>query len=121
MTLRLLLDQMLDVGVLRAIQQESMDVTRTSEHGLATADDHAILDLAVREQRTLVTLDEHFGDWTFLRLKRHSGVIRIKVNPTSSSHVLAVLMPFLRTHVAADFRDHFFIVSATRVRKIRTA
>ena len=119
--MRLLLDQMLDVAILNALRSLAIDATRVSEHGLATADDRKILEWAVLEQRTLVTLDEHFGDWTFLRLDHHAGVIRIKVNPTSSVNVLAVLLPFLAAHATVDFRDHLFIASRTRVRKIRTA
>jgi hypothetical protein len=42
--------------------------------------------------------DDHFGDWTVLPLSRHPGVIRLKVNPTTTANTLGLLLPFLRRH-----------------------
>lgn len=55
---------MLDEEVAQALRDLDDDVLRLSEVGLACADDVAVLELAVREARVLLTLDEHLGDWT---------------------------------------------------------
>jgi predicted nuclease of predicted toxin-antitoxin system len=55
-----------------------------SETGLARADDHQILQKTISENRILITLDEHFGDWVIRPLSHHSGVIRLKVHPAIS-------------------------------------
>ena len=43
---------------------------------------------AIAENRILVTLDEHFGDWVILPLSKHPGVIRLKINPTTSKNAI---------------------------------
>ena len=82
--LKLYLDQMLRLDVGQALSGDGHDVVRAAEVGQARADDEQILQLAISENRILVTLDEHFGDWVILPLSRHPGVIRLKVNPSTS-------------------------------------
>jgi predicted nuclease of predicted toxin-antitoxin system len=94
---------------------------RAAETGLARADDALILEKAIRENRILLTLDEHFGDWAILPLKKHPGVIRIKVNPATTENVLNLLLPFLRLHSNLQFKDHLVILSATRAKWVLTA
>ena len=82
---RLYLDQMFSLDVAQALREQGYDVIRASETGQARADDQQILQKAISENRTLITLDEHFGDWVILPLSRHTGVIRLKVYPTTST------------------------------------
>ncbi len=116
----LLLDQMLDADVARTLRQRGYDVVRTSEVGMARADDEEILDRAVREGRIIVTLDEDFGDWAVLPLSKHPGVIRIKVCVATTTQILAVLLPFLGESVHRVFRDRLVIVRKDSVRWIDT-
>jgi len=119
--LRLYLDQMFGLDVAVALRREGHDVLRAAETGLARADDELILGKAIRENRILLTLDEHFGDWVILPLKKHPGVIRIKVNPATTENVLNLLLPFLRLHSNLQFKDHLVILSATRAKWVLTA
>jgi predicted nuclease of predicted toxin-antitoxin system len=118
--MRLLLDQMFDEDVARALRGFGHDVVKVSDCGMASAPDDVILDQAIHEDRILVTLDEHFGDWSILPLSTHPGVIRVKVNPTTSKNVLDLLIPFLHKAVDRGFRDRLAIVRSTGVRWIRT-
>jgi predicted nuclease of predicted toxin-antitoxin system len=118
---RLYLDQMFHSAVAKALFDEGYDVVRASETGHARADDQQVLDKAMAENRILVTLDEHFGDWVVLPLSKHPGVIRIKVNPTTSKNVLNILLPFLRRYKAAQFENHLVIVSSKQSKWIQTA
>jgi predicted nuclease of predicted toxin-antitoxin system len=117
----LYLDQMLRLDVAMALRSEGHDVIRASEVGQARADDHEILQKAITEGRVLVTLDEHFGDWAILPLSKHPGVIRLKVNPTSSANVIQLLLPFLRLHASEQFKNHLIILSSKRTKWIHTA
>lgn len=119
-TLRVLLDQMLDEDVAGALLAEGHDAVRVSELGLATADDEVILKHAIRENRILLTLDEHFGDWAVLPLWKHPGVIRLKIEPTTTSNVLGLLLPFLETHADRDFANQLVILKRGGVRWLRT-
>ena len=119
--LTLYLDQMLRLDVAQALRDEGHDVVRASEVGQARADDQQILHKAIDENRTLVTLDEHFGDWVILPLSKHPGVIRLKVNPTTSNNIIKLLIPFLRIHSSGQFKNHLVILSQKRAKWVHTA
>ena len=112
---------MFSLDVAQALRGEGHDVMRASEVGQARADDHQILQKAITEKRILVTLDEHFGDWVILPLSKHPGVIRLKVNPTTSENVITLLLPFLRPYTSGQFKNHLVIVSPKRSKWVRTA
>lgn len=118
--MKLYLDQMLNTFVAEALRREGHDVLRASETGHARADDGMILDNAKRENRVLVTLDEHFGNWVVLPLSRHPGVIRLKVNPTTARNILDVLIPFLRNIHSSGIANHLVIVSSKRAKWVKT-
>ena len=120
-TLKLYLDQMLRLDVADALRVEGYDVMRASEVGQARADDQQILQKAIDENRILITLDEHFGDWVILPLSKHPGVIRLKVNPTTSNNVTKLLIPFLRDYTFVQFKDHLVILSPERAKWVHTA
>jgi predicted nuclease of predicted toxin-antitoxin system len=118
---RLYLDQMLRHEVAQALRDEGHDVLRATEVGQARADDHQILQKAISENRVLVTLDEHFGDWVILPLSEHSGVIRLKINPTTSDNTIKLLLPFLRLHSSDQFKNYLVILSPKRSKWVYTA
>ena len=120
-TLKIYLDQMFGIDVAEVLRGEGHDIVRASEIGQSRADDEQILQKAISENRILVTLDEHFGDWVILPLKRHPGVIRIKASPTTSKNVLDILLPFLRIHSSEQFKDRLVILSQKRVKWVSTA
>jgi predicted nuclease of predicted toxin-antitoxin system len=118
---KLYLDQMFGLDVAQALRTQGYDVLRASETGNARADDQQILQEAILENRILLTLDEHFGDWVILPLNRHPGVIRLKVDPTTSENVLNLLLPFLRLHKSDQFKNYLVILSEKRAKWIYTA
>lgn len=118
---KLYLDQMFRIEVAQALREQGYDVLRASEIGQARADDQQILQKAIIENRILITLDEHFGDWVILPLSRHSGVIRIKVHPTTSEKVLNLLLPFLQAHSQEQFKNYLVILSKKRAKWILTS
>jgi len=117
---RILLDQMLDEGVAVALRERGHDVVRVTDVGMATAGDDEILARAIVDHRVLVTLDEHFGDWVVLPLRSHAGVVRVKATPTTTTAVLALLVPLLDAHAPADFENCLVIVRRTGTRWVHT-
>ena len=71
--LRIYLDQMFRSDVADALRNNGHDVIRASEAGHARSDDEQILQKAIADNRILITLDEHFGDWAVLPLSLHPG------------------------------------------------
>jgi predicted nuclease of predicted toxin-antitoxin system len=119
-TAKFLLDQMFDRHVLAALRQEGYDVVSVAELGLSTADDAEIMQQAIADGRVVITLDEHFGDWSVLPLTRHPGVIRLKINPTTTATTLTLLLPFLARHAQGEFANRLVIVRENRNRWIKT-
>ncbi len=117
----LYLDQMFRLEVAQALRNEGHDVVRASEVGQDRADDDQILQKAIAENRILVTLDKHFGDWVILPLHEHPGVIRLRVRPTTSNNTIKLLLPFLRAHSPEQFKNCLVILSAKRTKWIQTA
>ncbi len=112
---------MLRLDVAQALRDEGHYVVRASEVGQARADDQQILQKSIDENRVLVTLDEHFGDWVILPLSKHPGVIRLKINPTTSKNATNLLTPFLRLHSSGQFKNHLIILSSKRAKWVHTA
>jgi len=119
-SIRLYLDQMFQTHVARVLRQKGYDVIRASEVGQSRADDRQILKKAINDNRILVTLDEHFGDWVVLPLHRHSGVIRVKANPTTADNILAILLPFLKRLSPDKIKNHLVILSSNREKWVCT-
>jgi predicted nuclease of predicted toxin-antitoxin system len=71
--MKLYLDQCLRLEVAWALRHEGYDVMRASEVGQARADDSEILLRIQSERRVLITLDDHFGNWAVLPLRKHPG------------------------------------------------
>jgi predicted nuclease of predicted toxin-antitoxin system len=107
---------MLRVELASLLRAAGHDVIRAEETGQARADDALILRRAVQEERTLVTIDRHFGAWVVLPLSEHYGVIRVEAHPTSTANIAKVLFPLLANHSQADFRNKLVIASLSRVR-----
>lgn len=119
--MRLFLDQMIDHSVAEALRKQNCDVQCTAEVGMACADDLEILAYCIDQNRILVTLDEHFGDWTVARLTEHPGVIRLKVDPANTRNIQRAIVSFLDRYADRDFRNTLAIVKPTAIRWIHTA
>ena len=118
--MRRYLDQMFRIDLAVRLRSKGHDVLRAAEAGQATVDDAEILQLAIDEDRTLITLDEHFGDWAVLPLDKHPGVIRLKIHPTTTEGAARLLLPFLETHGREELRNHLIILTRTSERWIKT-
>jgi predicted nuclease of predicted toxin-antitoxin system len=118
---RLYLDQMFRTEVAQALLNEGYNVIRASEIGQSRADDWQILQKAIAEERILITLDKHFGDWVILPLYTHPGVVRLQVNPATSKNAIQLLLPFLHLHGSEEFRNYLVILSSRRSKWICTA
>jgi predicted nuclease of predicted toxin-antitoxin system len=82
---------------------------------------YLVLQKSIAEKRILITLDEHFGDWVVLPLSVHPGVIRLKVNPTTSRNIINLLQPFLRLYSSDQLENNLIILSPGRSKWIYTA
>lgn len=114
------MDQMFRVELGELLQREEHDVLRTAEAGQATADDAEVLQRAIEQDRLLVTMDEHFGDWAILPLASHPGVVRLKAHPATTANIAKLIVPFLRLHSQDELRNYLVILSRSGERWIKT-
>jgi predicted nuclease of predicted toxin-antitoxin system len=117
--MRLYLDQMLHADLAVLLRTEGHNVL--TEDGHATAEDAEILSRAIDDDRVVVTLDKHFGNWLTLPLSKHSGVIRMKVSPTITDEIAPLLIPFLSRHQQTELHNRLVIISRFSERWITTA
>jgi predicted nuclease of predicted toxin-antitoxin system len=95
------------------LRQKGHDVVESSELG-SDPGDRALLDLAVKEQRILVTLDTDFGELIFLQNLPHSGLVRL---PDVPSKERQLVMHDLLTRYKSDLEDGAIItVRGGRIR-----
>lgn len=119
--MRLYLDQMFRADLAEALREAGHDVLRATEAGQARAADDQILSHAVQDNRILVTLDEHFGDWTVLPLNQHPGVLRLKIHPPTTASIVPKLLQFLEGTNEQKLRNHLVIVGPVRERWVFTS
>jgi len=98
---------------LRALGHE---VLRASDAGLARASDEELLRRACQEQRILITRDKGFGALVFLRFRKHSGVILLRVTPETVEAVHRELTRLLEVHTEVELRNCFVVVEPGRHR-----
>lgn len=78
--LALLLDEGLPVGAALALRAEGWDIVHVLERGLGGAEDAVILDAAVREKRTLASLDADMGRLLHLTGASAPSVLHLRVH-----------------------------------------
>lgn len=119
--MHLYLDQMFRTELADILRDEGHDVVRAGEVDQSRADDAEIITRIIEEDRSLVTLDEHFGDWAILPLDRHPGVIRLRIHPPLTEKLAERLLLFLRHHEQSEFVNRLIILGPHRERWITTA
>jgi len=112
--LAFLADECFSGFILRALQDAGFDVTRSID-SLPGADDSTVLELAVREDRILLTEDTDFGELTVRLGLPAVGVVRVELmalNRTArAQRVIAALK-----QLGEQVHGAFVSIEPTRVR-----
>lgn len=119
--MKLLADQDVYQSTVDFLRELGHDVICVREIGMARASDEEILEQAHNEHRLLLTKDKGFGALVFLRMREHSGVILLRITPTTVNSVHQELARLLKAHPAKDLRRAFVTVEPGwhRIRKPR--
>jgi predicted nuclease of predicted toxin-antitoxin system len=113
--MRFLLDQSSDARLIPYLQSRGHDVTRIATHYPAGLPDEAVLSLAVKEQRILITDDRDFGELVFRRRHRHAGVLYLRLGLYAPLFTLIERIDYVLTHYSEQL-DCFLVVTRHRVR-----
>jgi predicted nuclease of predicted toxin-antitoxin system len=112
--MRLLADESCDFSVVRALRGAGHDVIAVAEL-FSSLDDSLILDLALREQRVLLTEDKDFGQLVYANAQPSRGVIFIRY-PTNLRTTLPNTVVTFIEKAEAQLTGSFVVLSPGRIR-----
>jgi predicted nuclease of predicted toxin-antitoxin system len=118
MSLRILLDQNVPRSVCAFIQHSRPDwvVRHVADVDLWGASDSTILDWARADTSIVITFDEDFADARMFPVGSHSGVIRLRVWPTTVEKTETALARVFREVRDEDLPGSLVIVDEARIR-----
>ena len=112
--MRLLFDECVDVGLAVPLRTAGHDVAFVQEIE-PSANDDRVMQLAMEQDRLLVTADKDFGDLG-LRLNRPvPGLLLLRI-PPEQRHLIGPRVAMVLDTLGDRLRDHHTVVQATRVR-----
>jgi predicted nuclease of predicted toxin-antitoxin system len=113
--MKFLLDESAESRIAAFLQDQGHDATRIAKDYPAGLSDNEVLELAVAEQRIVITNDSDFGELIFKAQLPHSGVIYFRFPLDSDAfEKIAALRRLLQTHAA--HLHEFMVVSPRGVR-----
>lgn len=114
--MRFLLDENVERSIAIALQQEGYDIACVGDE-CPGAPDHAVLNLACREKRILVTNDTDFGEMVVRQGILSSGVVLMRFSSEEISRKIATLKHLLAHH-REKLHKHFVVINEKQI-KIR--
>lgn len=113
--MRILADENMDVRVVRGLAEAGHDVLSVRE-AMPGADDSAVLQTAVSQQRIILTHDRDFVTLHRSSNSRHSGIILLRLDQESSMRILLRTLHALSSTSPDKFPGHIVVVSETGIR-----
>lgn len=113
---KLLLDENTGSLVVSRLRREKYDVLSVLEE-MPGAEDSIVLAKAQQEKRIIVTLDQDFGRLVFRDLKKHRGVILLRLKHESAENIVQVLLNILNQY--GDQLSNKFVVASEHQIRIR--
>jgi len=96
------------------LKEKGYDILWIPDYDCRLKDD-ALIELANKEKRILVTNDTDFGEIVFLQKKISEGIILIRVKGQEVNKKLRVLRKLIKFH-SDKLRNNFIVISDRRIR-----
>jgi len=112
--LSFLADESCDFSVIRALRQVGYSVKAIAEVSPSLPDEH-VLELAVAENRLLITEDKDFGEWVFAHQHAMTGVLLIRYPASMRSAMVSAVIDLIGGH-ATDLDGSFTVLEPGRAR-----
>ena len=109
-----LADESCDFSVIRALRQVGYSVKAIAEISPSLSDEN-VLELAVAENRLLITEDKDFGEWIFAHQHAMTGVLLIRYPASMRSAAVSAVIDLIRGH-AAELDGSFTVLEPGRAR-----
>lgn len=112
--MRFLADESCDFSVVRALRDAGHDVCAIAESASGSGDS-IVMDMALREERILLTEDKDFGQLVYAYSRQSCGVIFIRYS-ARAREALPQAVANLIAEVGNDLALSFVVMSPGRVR-----
>jgi predicted nuclease of predicted toxin-antitoxin system len=112
--MKFLLDESADFPLATFLRELGHDVTAIAHDYPHALKDRQVLEIAVREQRILITNDHDFGELVFRQQLPHSGIILFRLRAEDLSTKRARLEQVITNY--ADKLDRFLVLTDGGVR-----
>jgi predicted nuclease of predicted toxin-antitoxin system len=115
--MKFLVDNALSPLIVRRLQEAGYDAVHVRDYGLQTAEDEAVFQRAVKENRILVSADTDFGTFLFLHRKEKTSVVLFRRasprRPDAQAKLLLANLP----NISKDLKQgSIVVIEQTRVR-----
>jgi predicted nuclease of predicted toxin-antitoxin system len=111
---RFLADENCDFAVVRALRAAGHDILAVAELS-PRSDDRAVIDLAVQDNRVLLTEDKDFGQLVYANSQPSGGIIFIRF-PANTRQTLPTALLKLIQERGDRLTDSFVVLAPGRVR-----
>jgi predicted nuclease of predicted toxin-antitoxin system len=112
--MRFLVDECAGSSLAHWLREQGHDVFSVFDQARGITDDE-VIQIALENQRILVTVDKDFGGKIFREKQPHHGVILLRLNDERAKSKIAA-MDHLLASFATRIPDQFVVVTDTRVR-----
>jgi len=109
-----LADESCDFSVIRALRTVGYSVKAIAERSPSLPDE-MILELAVAENRLLITEDKDFGEWVFAHQHAMTGVLLIRYPAGMRASMVAAVIDLIGGH-AIELDGSFTVLEPGRAR-----
>ena len=113
--MKFLADENFPITSVELLREQNIDVSSILEISPGI-DDRKVLDIAVTENRTIITLDSDFGTLIFkLNLKPEAGVIFFRLKEFTPMDLSEAIMELINNN--EDFRNSLVVIDKNSIRK----
>ena len=114
--MRFLIDENVFLRITSHIRNLGHDVKTAQESDLIKAPDDKVVDLAIKEERTIITFDKHFGDILRYPPQNLFGIILIRIHPPILDHIFRAIDNLFKEYKADSFKGRLIVLSKTGYR-----
>jgi len=112
--MRFLADESCDFAVVRALREAGFDVVPVGDVAPG-AEDQWVTDLAVREDRILITEDRDFGQLVYAEGRASGGVLLLRFPATARAAMARSVVEMVKQH-GSRFAGRFVVLQPGRIR-----
>ena len=114
--MRFLADENIFPKIIDHLQNLGHDVKSIMEFGLAQATDDKVIDIAISQDRTIITFDKHFGNILRYPPRSLPGIILIRIHPPLLNDIFSALDNLFKHYSLDSFKGKLIVLTTSGYR-----